>query len=78
MEAAIAPTAPTHVEFTTGDRVFVTNRVRKPTLWNPRKEWTAEKERHATVTKVNGYRIQIRTDNGVETWRAEKNLNKQD
>ena len=58
--------------FTTGERVFITNRIRKPVRW--KKEWSAKKERDATVTGIEGERVHIRTDNGVETWRDAKNL----
>lgn len=55
-----------------GDRVYVTNRIRRPVL-APR-DWTCERERHATVTAVDRTRVHFRTDNGTETWRSHKNL----
>jgi len=64
-------------ELTKGDRVYVSNRVRKPNNWSNSKEghvWTAEKERKAIVTRVTKDKIYIVTDNGVHTWRAPKNL----
>lgn len=57
-----------------GDRVYVINRVRKPATWTSKVEWTAEKERRATVTRVTATQIHILTDNGVRTWRAPNNL----
>jgi len=68
------------IDIVRGDRVYVNNRVKKPSSgWiNPEngEEWTASKERHATVTRVTGDRVYIVTDNGVHTWRASKNLGK--
>ena len=61
--------------FAVGDRVFITNKIRKPAAY-PSKFWTAEKERKAVVTDVDGDKIYIRTDNDVETWRLSKNLRK--
>ena len=55
-----------------GDRVYVTSRTRRP-VFAP-VSWTHYSERRATVTKVIGKKIFIKTDNGTETWRADKNL----
>ena len=55
-----------------GDRVHVTNRIRRP-VFAPA-SWTGFKERHATVTSVDGERVFFKTDNGTNTWRAAKNL----
>jgi len=67
------------IELSKGDRVYVSNRIRKPSSWpnsNEGNEWTAEKERYATVTRVSKGKVYIETDNGVHTWRAPKNLEK--
>lgn len=55
-----------------GDRVYVTNRIRKP-VFAPA-SWTGFKERHATVTSVDGEKVFFETDNGTRTWRVAKNL----
>lgn len=59
-----------------GDRVRITNRVRKPATWNNDIRWEEDKERSATVTKVTPDQVHIVTDNGVRTWRAPNNLKK--
>jgi hypothetical protein len=55
-----------------GDRVYVASRVRRP-VFAPG-SWTSYNERQATVTKVVGEKVYIKTDNETETWRATKNL----
>jgi hypothetical protein len=62
--------------FTRGDRIRITNKVRKPATWNNDREWTEERERTATVTRVRTDQIHFITDNGVETWRAPNNVRK--
>lgn len=57
-----------------GDRVRITNHVKKPAYWT--KAWDEKKERVATVTKINPLQIHFRTDNGVNTWRAPNNVRK--
>jgi hypothetical protein len=57
-----------------GDRVRITNTVKKPAYWT--KAWDEKKERLATVTKVTPSQIHFRTDNGVNTWRAPNNVRK--
>ena len=54
------------------DRVYVVNQIRRP-VFAP-STWTGYNERRATVTRVAGEKIFIKTDNGTETWRAAKNL----
>ena len=56
--------------FRVGDRVVVTNKIRKPT--NHSQHWTPEKERRAVVTGIDGDKVHIKTNNGVETWRLSK------
>ena len=55
-----------------GDRVHITNHIRRP-VFAPA-SWTGFKERHATVTSVDGEKVFFETDNGTRTWRAAKNL----
>jgi hypothetical protein len=57
-----------------GDRVRITNRVRKPATWPRTAEWEERKERLGTVTRVTAEQIHIITDNGTRTWRAPQNL----
>jgi len=59
-----------------GDRVRITNKVRKPATAGP--SWTEHQERVATVTRVTAEQIHIVTDNGTRTWRAPNNLRKQE
>jgi hypothetical protein len=58
--------------FKRGDRVRITNKVRKPATSGP--TWTEAKERLATVTRVIPDQVHILTDNGTKTWRAPNNL----
>ncbi|KAI2513064.1 hypothetical protein MHU86_1356 [Fragilaria crotonensis] len=58
--------------FRQGDRVRITNKVRKPATAGP--AWTEAQERSAVVTKVIPDQVHILTDNGTKTWRAPNNL----
>ena len=58
--------------FRPGDRVRVTNKVRKPATAGP--TWTEARERLATVTRAIPGQVHILTDNGTKTWRAPNNL----
>ena len=58
--------------FRRGDRVRITNRVRRPATAGV--SWTEERERLATVTRIIPDQVHIRTDNGTKTWRAHNNL----
>jgi len=60
--------------FRPGQRVYITNRIRRPINWSG--IWEAHKERFATVTRQSSNKVFVRTDNGVDTWRAPKNLSK--
>jgi len=60
--------------FRSGQRVYITNRVRRPINWST--TWEAQKERFATVTRQVNNKVFVHTDNGVDTWRAPKNLYK--
>jgi hypothetical protein len=56
-----------------GDRVVIKNKVTKPATCVD-KNWTKERERIATVTRVSKDQIHFVTDNGTRTWRAPNNL----
>ena len=61
--------------FAKGDRVRITNKVRRPANWSA--SWTEEdieRERSATVTHRARDQIWLITDNGTKTWRAPNNL----
>jgi hypothetical protein len=59
-----------------GDRIRIKNKVKKPATWTSRVDWSAEKERIATVTRVTPSQVHYITDNGVKTWRAPNNVEK--
>ena len=59
-----------------GDRVRITNKVKRPATWTSQLAWDKERERSATVTRVTPTQVFFITDNGVETWRAPNNLKK--
>jgi hypothetical protein len=61
-------------DYKKGDRVYIKNEIRKPSNWKTYNNWTAAKERYATVTEVTDARVFFTTDNGVDTWRQRKNL----
>ena len=60
--------------FATGDRVRILNSAKKPARWDNAKEWDKNKAQYATVTRIQGGRIYIITDNGTPTWRSAHNL----
>jgi hypothetical protein len=55
--------------FIPGDRVIITNKVRKP-LNRP----TNNGDRTGVVTTVQQNRVNLKTSNGTQTWRAPHNL----
>lgn len=55
-----------------GDRIYITNRVRRPAF--APQDWTLWNERRATVTRVVRDRVYCRTDNGTQTWRLHHNV----
>jgi hypothetical protein len=61
-----------NAEIKRGDRVRISNKVRKPASAGP--TWTEAKERLATVTRVTATQVHILTDNGTRTWRGPNNL----
>jgi hypothetical protein len=58
-----------HTGFVTGDRVVITNNIRRP-LNRP----VNKGDRTAIVINVTPKRIDLTTSNGVTTWRAPHNL----
>ena len=62
------------VAFRRGDRIRITNRVRRPSNWNTAVVWEEDRERTATVTRVTPNQIHFVTDNGTRTWRAHRNV----
>jgi hypothetical protein len=63
-------------EVKTGDRIRITNKIRKPANWPEEVPWTEAKERVGTVTRLLKDQVHFRTDNGRDTWRATKNIRK--
>ncbi len=62
-----------------GDRVRITNHIRRPAVWPSTVAWdeeTKKKERSATVTHIYKEQVHLVTDNGTKTWRAPNNLRK--
>ena len=57
-----------------GDRIRITNRVKKPATWTGAFVWDEELERVATVTRVTPKQIHFITDNGTRTWQAPNNV----
>ena len=59
-----------------GDRIRITNKIRRPATWPQEVPWTEEKERVGTATHQIRDQVHFRTDNGRTTWRALKNVRK--
>jgi hypothetical protein len=59
--------------FEQGDRIRITNQVKKPYNWGDDR-WNYQEAKRATVTFATEDRIHFVTDNGVTTWRAPKNI----
>ena len=55
-----------------GDRVRITNRVRRPDGWPPAPRDGTDQV--GTVTRVTSTRVYITTDTGIHTWRAPTNV----
>jgi hypothetical protein len=66
----------TFIGLKVGDRVCITNRVRKPATWPQEAKWNEERERTTTVTSVTAEQVHFVTDNGTRTWCAPNNLRK--
>jgi hypothetical protein len=60
--------------FRVGDRVRITNKVKKPAAWPRERTWSESEFRSATVTKVMRLQIHFVSVNGITTWRAPNNL----
>jgi hypothetical protein len=61
--------------FVRGDRVRITNRIRRPANWSASwHESDIENERRSTVTHRVRDQVWLITDNGTRTWRAPNNL----
>ena len=59
--------------FRPGDRVRITNKVKRPATWDNSNPWNQEAAQRATVTRIYKEQVHFRTDNGIETWRARNN-----
>ena len=57
-----------------GDRIRITNRVKKPATWTGPGVWDKEREKVATMTQVTRNQIHFVTDNGTQTWQAPNNV----
>jgi hypothetical protein len=55
-----------------GERVRITNRVRRPAGWPPAPN--DETDQVGVVTRVTATRIYVTTDTGINTWRAKTNV----
>jgi hypothetical protein len=70
-DAAFSAVSTRRAQFSVGDRVEITNKVRR--LFN---RTPTRRDRTTIVVGVAETRIDIITDNGTETWRAPHNLKK--
>lgn len=70
---AVPTTNSRDVPLEIGDRIIITNGVRRPSRWI--RPWDARQERHATITRIGtDGRVFFTTDNGVKTWRSPANV----
>ena len=60
--------------FRTGDRIRITNKVKRPTSWDDATPWDSSKSAIATVTSVTATRVYFTNDNGLATWRLLKHV----
>ena len=60
--------------FRPGDRVRITNKVKRPATWDNSNSWNQKAAQRATVTRIYKEQVHFRTDNGIETWQARNNL----
>jgi hypothetical protein len=65
----------THHAYSRGDRIKINNKIKKPVNWGD-DPWDYRQARVATITQVTVDRVYFVTDNGVNTWRAPKNIQK--
>lgn len=61
-------------KFKAGDRIWILNTIKGPTNWDASKQWVRSAAKVATVTNTVSNRVYFVTDNGVSTWRSEKNI----
>jgi hypothetical protein len=57
-----------------GDRIRITNQVKKPLSWDTSITFNQQQAKLATVTAVVNNRIYFTTDNGIHTWRSRRNI----
>ena len=57
-----------------GDCIRIINPVRKPKSWI--NSWDPVAAKSATVTRIDAGKVYFHTDNGLDTWRALKNVRK--
>jgi hypothetical protein len=60
--------------FEQGDRIRITNQVKKPAHWGVDEHWNYIDAQKATVTFTTTERVYFVTDNGVTTWRTPRNI----
>jgi hypothetical protein len=60
--------------FEQGDRIRITNQVKKPAHWGVDERWNYIDAQKATVTFTTTDRVYFVTDNGVTTWRTPRNI----
>jgi hypothetical protein len=60
--------------FEQGDRIRITNQVKKPAHWGVDERWNFNNAQKATVTFTTTDRVYFVTDNGVTTWRTPRNI----
>lgn len=77
LEQRSVPRKPGSAPFQIGDRVRITNKVRRPK--DTPATWTIQNEKLAIVREIdpNSDRVGLTTDNGTKTWRLEKYLAKE-
>jgi hypothetical protein len=66
---------PPSTTFRTGDRIRITNKIKRPANWDAdASPWDRSKSAAATVTSVTATRIYFTNDNGLATWRLHKHV----
>ena len=64
--------------FKKGDRIRIKKHFKKPANWSNAIEWNQDKAQLATVTRITKAQVWFISDQGIETWRAIKNIEKTD
>lgn len=62
------------IGFKRGDRVRIKIKLVRPAAWPRNNVWNQRLAQKDTVTHIYREQVHFVTDNGVKTWRAEKNL----